>query len=120
MTPELKTRWLAALRSGEYTQGRSTLRKFVPAGSPHTFAHCCLGVLACVAGVPVMEDSVSGRMYITGASGQSQSTGPYSAVIPADIRDKLGLTDTQQDCLITLNDTSHDYLEVIRCIEESL
>lgn len=37
MLPEWKTKWLAALRSGEYAQGRSALRV------NDTF--CCLGVL---------------------------------------------------------------------------
>lgn len=37
MSPELKTRWLEALRSGEYKQGRAYLRK--------DDKFCCLGVL---------------------------------------------------------------------------
>ena len=44
MTPELKAKWLAALRSGEYVQGTGHFekdRKF-----------CCLGVLCKVAGEP--------------------------------------------------------------------
>lgn len=38
---ELKAQWLAALRSGEYTQGRGQLSLEVE-GVMH---HCCLGVL---------------------------------------------------------------------------
>jgi hypothetical protein len=37
MNPEIKARWVAALRSGEYKQAREKLR--------HNGAHCCLGVL---------------------------------------------------------------------------
>lgn len=38
MNPELKKKWVDALRSGEYAQGKSYLR------SRHSY--CCLGVLA--------------------------------------------------------------------------
>ena len=38
MNPEVKARWLAALRSGEYAQARERLRD-------RTGAMCCLGVL---------------------------------------------------------------------------
>ena len=39
MDPELKSRWVAALRSGKYAQGRHSLRS-----ADDKF--CCLGVLA--------------------------------------------------------------------------
>lgn len=39
MNPEIKTQWVAALRSGEYEQGRGVLHH-VP-----TNTFCCLGVL---------------------------------------------------------------------------
>lgn len=42
MNPEVKTKWLAALRSGDYKQGRNVLGR-VDADSGEEF--CCLGVL---------------------------------------------------------------------------
>src|SRR5690242_19381506 len=39
MTPEIKQRWIAALRSGKYKQGTGTLR------SEDGERYCCLGVL---------------------------------------------------------------------------
>ncbi len=49
MKPEIKARWIAALRSGEYVQGRDCLRRdlWTPASAPGelTDAFCCLGVL---------------------------------------------------------------------------
>ncbi|HEY6276973.1 MAG TPA: hypothetical protein VIX86_11640 [Streptosporangiaceae bacterium] len=50
MNPEVRAQWCAALRSGEYQQGRAELR------SADHKKHCCLGVLtdlAARAGVPV-------------------------------------------------------------------
>lgn len=43
MKPEIKARWVAALRSGEYVQGRDCLRSTGPADVDDAF--CCLGVL---------------------------------------------------------------------------
>jgi hypothetical protein len=42
MNAEQKTTWLAALRSGEYTQGQGRLVSLSEGG---VMAHCCLGVL---------------------------------------------------------------------------
>lgn len=47
MTPDLRARWVAALRSGEYRQARGRLCLTDDQGRP---AYCCLGVLARVAG----------------------------------------------------------------------
>jgi hypothetical protein len=48
MNDELKQKWIDALRSGEYAQGIGKLCSMLPGG---TFEHCCLGVLAEIAGV---------------------------------------------------------------------
>jgi hypothetical protein len=45
MKPELKKKWVKALRSG-YEQGRVRLRKETSDGA----SYCCLGVLLCVSG----------------------------------------------------------------------
>lgn len=52
MNPEIKARWVAALRSGDYKQGEGTLRRV-----DGTVTHCCLGVLCELA----VQDGV-GRM----------------------------------------------------------
>jgi hypothetical protein len=41
MLPEIKAKWVAALRSGEYRQGQAFLRQEVDGVT----CHCCLGVL---------------------------------------------------------------------------
>jgi hypothetical protein len=43
MNPEIKAQWVAALRSGDYVQGRGRLRTSWGSLQPHEF--CCLGVL---------------------------------------------------------------------------
>lgn len=48
MNKELKQKWIDALRSGRYQQGRAVLRQETPSG----IYHCCLGVLADVSDHP--------------------------------------------------------------------
>lgn len=45
MDAQLKAKWVAALRSGKYEQGRQRLR--------NGDSYCCLGVLCEVAGLPI-------------------------------------------------------------------
>jgi hypothetical protein len=47
---ELKTKWIAALRSGTFKQACGTLMTDVAINGN---AHCCLGVLCEVAGIPL-------------------------------------------------------------------
>lgn len=44
LTQEIKDRWVAALRSGKYKQGRGTLCSYDGLSNERSF--CCLGVLA--------------------------------------------------------------------------
>lgn len=62
MTPELKAKWIAALRSGEYQQGRGRLRT-----DDNRF--CCLGVLCAVTGREFIEaDSTTGYQQLIEAT----------------------------------------------------
>lgn len=49
MDTDLKTKWLAALRSGDFEQGKNFLH------NPKENTYCCLGVLLTVKGVPLTE-----------------------------------------------------------------
>lgn len=65
MNPEIKTRWVAALRSGNYRQGKKKLAQQMTRTMPMT--HCCLGVLCELA----VEDGIIEAMnHPSGASGQ--------------------------------------------------
>ena len=55
MDPELKSKWISALRSGEYKQGKEYLR------DGDTW--CCLGVLAKVQGFDVPNRTEEVRSY---------------------------------------------------------
>lgn len=68
MDQELKQRWTAALRSGEYEQGTDHLGTVGPDGEEY----CCLGVLCMVAKDELAEEGIEigtltdGRMLIDG------------------------------------------------------
>lgn len=77
LTKEQKDQWLAALRSGDYTQGTGFLRTQTAAG----LEHCCLGVLC---------EAVLGS-DIRGEDGCTDDTDPPElvAAIPEEARREL-------------------------------
>ncbi len=101
MTPELKAKWVAALRSGEYQQQREGFLYREGKG------HCCLGVLAEVAGLMLKQD---GR--------------PRDAGHLCDHYDVL--SESQQRVLWRMNDgfggptTQRTFAEIADYIEESI
>lgn len=75
MNRDVGRAWVAALRSGEFTQGRHALATRLPGGSdvsadaPPRYGHCCLGVLcelALRAGVPLRVESHGDRLTYDG------------------------------------------------------
>ena len=55
MKPEIAQRWVEALRSGEYKQGLSVLRRIDESGNGQD-SYCCLGVLCEIAVAEVIEN----------------------------------------------------------------
>lgn len=106
-----RSNWIAALRGGEYKQGRSWLYNNRGDG---TKEYCCLGVAACVLGVPID--------YMNGAT----LSGLRHSNITDDIREVLykereGHTDTYQNHFIAMNDSyNNNFLEIADYIEQNL
>jgi hypothetical protein len=112
MSMSLKQKWIDALRSGKYTQGRYAL-EIVDKQNKVT-GNCCLGVLCRVAGIePVYEVDAWGQM-------QALFYG-HTETLPEDFQIKLGLTNNQQDNLVGLNDDEgYSFLEIADYIEENV
>ncbi len=87
MNPEVKAKWVAALRSGKFTQGRSAL-KTVDGG------YCCLGVLCEING-DLTEDG-----YVENDT-EEDETGTSASYPPAGYQ---GLTHTEIRHLGRMND----------------
>jgi hypothetical protein len=122
MNPEIKAQWVAALRSGEYVQGRSSLHYLVDENGNAKF--CCLGVLcdlAVKAGgvveeVDTPEEGREGVVYYDG----DQSFPPPSVVVWAGIQDQYGRVPGSLDdegSLYQLNDAGTSFADIADVIE---
>jgi hypothetical protein len=91
MDQELKAKWIAALRSGNYTQARETLRS-------DDRGYCCLGVLLEVSCLGEWEGSC---YRLRNADDE------YSPTIESDLgsrREQFGLSREQHNTLVHMND----------------
>jgi len=137
MKADIRRRWTAALRSGEYAQGSGQLL-FEQADSGAR-QYCCLGVLCDLAardGVvegPVPHEDLGGgvQMAFVGASRWDGSPGVELAdvVLPHAVADWAGIegadpwivvgTDpAERERLSSLNDEGADFLEIADIIDE--
>ena len=91
MTPELKAKWVEALRSGRYAQGNRRMRTRSVLGVRDTY--CCLGVLC----------DVAGKRWDWVADFRYECEGTNSSLTGAMQYD-LGIGEQEQDLLIGLND----------------
>lgn len=119
MNPELKTEWVAALRSGNYEQGFGWLTK--PTGVQRR--HCCLGVLAevgCRRGEVVatqLGTHENNPLFYNVVHGDVGS----SMVFGDGMRKWAGLDGPQCADLMKMNDDEDDSFEQIaQWIEENL
>lgn len=114
MNSDVKEKWLAALRSGRYTQGREYLKTADALGR---VSHCCLGVLSEVMGVPskprYAEDRTLNFQYpgYTPASGYPDPDWAYDA---------CDLLNDDMYALAEMNDRGDSFEEIADWIEEKL
>jgi hypothetical protein len=131
MNPEIKAQWVAALRSGEYTQGMGALKTLEG-------AYCCLGVLCDLAhkagATTLAEDTseLSGAVtrYGYGPSDNILSDDVSTGELPEDVQAWAGLeycnpivkdSDGWGVSLISLNDSDgRTFDEIADAIEEHL
>lgn len=81
MNPEIKAKWVAALRSGEYQKGADWLH------NEALGTHCCLGVLQCV--VPGLEKDEQAEL------------------LDPEALDYIGIDCVQQSHLANMNDAQN-------------
>lgn len=94
MDPTIKAQWVAALRSGEYRQGRHVLHNV----DENTY--CCLGVLCDLAvkagvmspGRREWNSSVGGDMEVYGVAGDRAAQG--AVTLPVEVITWAGLEDS--------------------------
>lgn len=89
--PELFEKWVDALESGEYAQGKHVLRS-----NDNKF--CCLGVAADKAGVKWIERQATCYVF------RDHNDSFWSGNLPEDLGARLGFDDHISAHLIDLND----------------
>lgn len=101
---ELKDKWIAALRSGEFKQCSGVLHD----GE----SHCCLGVLAVICGAPSRPSVQAVGRYLAQTEffdGRGWRCSLFGgALIGSDYVDRLS----------TLNDSGHDFYQIANEIEQ--
>jgi hypothetical protein len=107
LDPEFKAKWCAALRSGEYKQGKHVLR------NPEDNSYCCLGVAYKVAkGVNPPDHTLGG--YIVG---DIDTDGVPDMLIGTGA--DAGIH-TPRYVLVKMNDDGKSFLEIADYIEQNL
>lgn len=119
MNQEVKTKWLEALRSGEYKQGRSFLHK--------NGSFCCLGVLC---DLYAKEKPTHGKWESVDGDDimgfRTMETGPTNKVyLPLEVADWAGLSDINPAILngmklSTMNDMGDGFEKIAKAIENKL
>ena len=123
MDKHVAERWVQALRSGQYQQGREDLR-------PDTNSYCCLGVLCDLyrveqgkgewAAISTGQD----RMAFEVHDCDGQATESESAVLPEAVKDWAGMSSFEgriaftSDALSALNDEGMQFPQLADLIEK--
>ena len=107
MEPELKERWLVALKSGEYKKGKHLLN--------HDSELCCLGVLCEILELPkrLISNRDNQFEYIYEEEGMF-------VTLSSSLLQKLNMSSTIESRLSATNDQTETFKEVIKLIEESV
>jgi hypothetical protein len=111
MDPTIKQKWLDALRSGRYKQGKLVLRS-----AENRF--CCMGVLCDVINEAGWDESGvirTGRYVYVGPHGNK-----CSSFIPPDVAEAAQLDTTYEPGLTIKNDRGESFDQIADYIERAL
>lgn len=123
LDPDFKRKWVEALRSGKYLQGKSLLASQSKEDAD-AVNYCCLGVAGCTVGIPVnqmREESEFSDIidYEVGSGNpnlENKETSFIMSVLPREL-----IFGNLVDKLVSLNDEQgKTFLEIADWIEENL
>jgi hypothetical protein len=107
---DIAEKWVAALRSGKYKQGKGLLR------DRHN-NYCCLGVLCEILDTPHSLGAYSGYYYY-----QDETQTAYATILPKTVQSRAGMVSDRGDLpgmspLSELNDIGTPFTEIADIIE---
>lgn len=121
MREDIKEQWVAALRSGDYVQGRGRLATI----NGDEVQYCCLGVLcelAVKAGVAVKENERNHHIRYSNPQDRwdgNAATLPLFVMEWADLEDRQGWS-SLDDSLTNKNDRGVSFEKIADVIEDKL
>lgn len=111
MNKDIAMKWVFALRSGKYTQGRGALKNKYG-------AYCCLGVLCDISALGSWDGLEGFSSTYTVRNEEALTQLPESVVRWADMRSKNG--DFPKESLMRLNDQEkNSFSEIADVIEKN-
>lgn len=102
MKPEIKQKWVEALRSGKYAQGEGSLR--------HQDKFCCLGVLCDVMGADWATRTLNGE----------EIEREDESYLREPVLEMAGLNHGTQKNLAHMNDSQCPFIQIADLIEKTL
>jgi hypothetical protein len=102
MKKDIKEKWVAALRSGKYKQGRFALRNPLD-------EYCCLGVLCDISSIGNWVSFKTYFQYTTKTSGNAEGL----CFLPEEVEYSLDLSSKEQAKLSDMNDSGRMSFEQI-------
>ena len=115
LKPEVKKKWLKALRSGDYRQGRLGLKNTT--GKRNYSYHCCLGVLC------EIHAEETGRRWSKSTSSGRERAQKYMRredALSHTVLTWSSLIETEQAELIMMNDSGKSFATIADYIEKNL
>jgi hypothetical protein len=109
---EFKKKWVAALRSGEYKQGRDYLY------DPFDDQYCCLGVAGAVCGVD--KEVMKKACYLRDKDYQDTTNDDPIAPESYPKLITLGIKDNKAHVLASMNDEGKSFSQIADYIEKNL
>lgn len=100
MNPDLKARWVEALRSGKFIQAPGRLHRTRQNGDRGA-GYCCLGVLAEIDGRLSLDPDEHGVCHLLDEKGKLT---PDVSRLSHSYADKIGLSEMDESRLIEMND----------------
>ena len=101
MNPKIKEKWVEALKSNKYCQGKNYLRQ--------KDRYCCLGVLC-----DLMDSS---KWEMVSKMNHRYSYGNYTDVLDYRMRKQAGISFLQMLLLMRMNDSGKTFEEIAKVID---